>query len=332
MENPNENSNQNPNENSKIVTMADVLRARKRIWRYVYETPLEFSRSLSANDNHVYLKLECQQLLKSYKIRGAFNRLLTLADAQRRAGVICCSSGNYGAGVSYAAGLLDIGRAHVYIPKNTPGSKTEKIRYYGAQVTLAGDNYDEAHAIALEAARGSDLTYIDSSSDVPVIAGQGTVGLEIMEQNPDIDTILVPIGCGGVITGISAAAKALNPNVRVYGVQTAACPAMVASLRDNICYRTYPSAESVCESLIGGVEEIPFLMARQCIDDIIVVQESTILEAVKLLLTKEMTVAEPGGAVAAAAIMENPELFENKNIALVITGGNIDEKCLEAII
>lgn len=156
--------------------------------------------------------------------------------------------------------------------------------------------------------------------------------MEIYEQEPTIDTILVPIGGGGIITGISIAAKHLNPNVKIIGVQTAACPAMVASLRDEQFYEMYPTEESICDALVGGVGEIPYKMAKDCIDHIIVVEEEDIAEAVKFLLLKEKVVAEPAGAVGVAAVRKYPQLFKGKNLAIVITGGNIDGELLTAII
>lgn len=195
-----------------------------------------------------------------------------------------------------------------------------------------GKNYDEAHRIALEEMKKNDMTYIDSCSDVQLIAGQGTVGLEIMEQNPDIDIILVPIGGGGLITGVSIAAKHMKPDVKIVGVQTAACPAMVKSLEDKVLYEEFPSEDSICDALIGGVTEIPFKIANQCIDDIIIVSEETIKKATKFLLTEEKVVSEPSGAVGVAALLEKPEYFEGKNIAIVVTGGNLDKALMEKIL
>lgn len=245
---------------------------------------------------------------------------------------IAVSSGNHGAGVSFAANLLRIKNARVFVPETAPKAKVDKIRYYGAQVVQVGKNYDEAHRIALEEMKKNDMTYIDSCSDVQLIAGQGTVGLEIMEQNPDIDIILVPIGGGGLITGVSIAAKHMKPDVKIVGVQTAACPAMVKSLEDKVLYEEFPSEDSICDALIGGVTEIPFKIANQCIDDIIIVSEETIKKATKFLLTEEKVVSEPSGAVGVAALLEKPEYFEGKNIAIVVTGGNLDKALMEKIL
>ncbi|HHZ03107.1 MAG TPA: threonine/serine dehydratase [Tissierellia bacterium] len=315
-----------------MVNFNDVVSARDRIKKYISLTPLDFSMVLSKERTKVYLKLECQQKQKAFKVRGALSKISSLTDEEKERGVIAVSSGNHGAGVSFASYLLGIKNAKVFVPETAPKAKVDKIKYYGAEIVQVGKNYDEAHKVALDEMKKNNMTYIDSCSDVQLIAGQGTVGLEIMEQNSDIDTIIVPIGGGGLITGISVAAKHMNPNVKIIGVQTAACPAMVKSLEDNVLYEEFPSEDSICDALIGGVTEIPFKMAKKCIDDILVVSEESIRKATKLLLTEEKVVAEPSGAVGVAALLENPKYFEGKNIAIVISGGNLDKDLMEKII
>jgi len=315
-----------------MVSFNDVLSARDRIQKYISLTPLDFSIGLSSEKTKVYLKLECQQKQKAFKVRGALSKISSLTDKEKQGGVIAVSSGNHGAGVSFAAHLLGVKNAKVFVPETAPKAKVDKIRYYGADVVQAGKNYDEAHKTAAEEMKKNNMTYIDSCSDVQLIAGQGTVGLEIMEQNPEIDLIVVPIGGGGLITGVGIAAKHMKPEVKVIGVQTAACPAMVKSLEDNVLYDEFPSEDSICDALIGGVTEIPFKMVEQCIDDIIVVSEDSIKKATKILLAEEKVVSEPSGAVGVAALLENPEYFQGKNIAIVITGGNLDEELMQNIL
>ena len=310
----------------------DILTARKRIEKYISLTPLDFSIGLSSEKTKVYLKLESQQKQKSYKVRGALSKISFLTDKEREAGIYAISSGNHGIGVSYAGYLLGIDDVKVFVPETTPMAKVEKIKYYGAEIVQVGANYDETHQIAEEQMAKLDMTYIHSAADAQALAGQGTVGLEIMEQNPDIDVILVPVGGGGLITGVSVAAKHMNPNVKIIGVQTEACPAMVKALEDNVFYEYFPSEESICEALIGGVFEIPFRMAKECIDDILVVSEAEIKKAAARLLTEEKVVAEPSGAVGVAALLNNPGLFENKNVAVVISGGNIDKGLMRRLI
>ncbi len=315
-----------------MITYQDIIAASGRIREYIYKTPLELSMGLSSENSKVFLKLECQQKLKSFKVRGALNKMTLLSEEEKQKGIMAVSSGNHGAGVSYSAHILGNIRAKIYVPKTTPGAKLDKMRYYGAEVILEGDNYDEAHEAALKALKKEGLTFVDPCSDADVIAGAGTVALEILEQNPNIDTIVVPIGGGGLITGVGIAAKSLKPDIRVIGVQTAACPAMVHSLRDKKCYEVYPNKPSVCEALVGGIGEIPYEMSARCIDQIIEVDEGEIRKAVVYLLDKEKVVSEPSGAVGVAALMSNPGIFNNRSTAIIITGGNLDSKLMKVLI
>lgn len=311
-----------------MITLDTILEARKRIEKYIYKTPLEKSISLSNNNSNIYLKLENQQRTKSYKLRGVLSKITSLSEEEKQKGIVAISSGNHGAAVSYTSSLLGIKNATVYVPTTAPKTKVEKIKYFGANVEQVGSNYDEAHALGLEIIKKSGATFIDPCSDEKVISGQGTIALEILEENPNIDTILVPIGGGGIITGISIAAKSINPKIKIIGLQTAACPAMVASLKDNIFYETYPTDKSICDALVGGVGYIPYKMAKETIDDIIVVEEEDIKKAIAHLILNEKTIVEPAGAIGVGAVMRNPELFVDKNVGIVLTGGNIDEDLL----
>ncbi|MDP4088526.1 MAG: threonine/serine dehydratase [Bacillota bacterium] len=315
-----------------MVTFEDIISAKERIEKYISVTPLDFSMKLSKDEMNVYLKLECQQKLKNFKIRGALSKITSLTEEEKERGIIASSSGNHASGISFASHLLGVKKSKVFVPETAPSAKIEKIKYYGAEVVQAGKNYDDTHKIALEVTEKENLTFVDSSSDVEVIAGQGTIALEILEQNPDIDIIVVPIGGGGIITGVSVAAKHIKPEIKIVGVQTAACPAMVKALADKKCYLEYPSEESICDALVGGVSEIPYKMAEQCIDRIVVVDESKIKQAITMLLLEEKVVAEPAGAVGVAAIISYPQLFKGKNVAVIITGGNIDQDLMKQLI
>lgn len=310
------------------ITYDDIVNAKQRINKYIYRTPLEKSIYLSDEDTNVYLKLENQQKMKCYKMRGALSKLTSLNSEEISRGIVAISSGNHGASVSYACHILGFKKPTIYVPATTPKSKVEKMEYYGANVIGVGENYDEAHEIGMEHIKNNQSIFIDPCSDEVVIAGQGTIGIEILEQEPDIDTILVPIGGGSIITGISIAAKHINPKIKIIGLQTAACPAMVKALEDNVFYETYPSEPSICDALIGGVGYIPFKMARECIDDIWVIEEEYIAKAVAFLANKEKTIAEPAGAIGVAAVIKNHDQLKGKNVAVVITGGNIDKQLL----
>lgn len=315
-----------------MIEYEDVCRADGRIAPYISRTPLLRSLSLSRGDTDVFLKLECVQKSRSFKLRGALNKLLTLSAAERARGVITVSSGNHGAAVSYACRLLGVKNAVVYVPETCPDAKVEKIAYYGAQVRRAGRNYDQAHREAMGAVRGQGLVFIDSSSDPQVIAGQGTIALELLRENPALDTILVPIGGGGIITGIAVAAKRLRPGIRICGVQPAACPAMLRAMEDDRFYEEYPSEPSLCDALVGGVAEIPFRMARRCIDKILLVSEDAIRRATARLVLEEKIVAEPSSATCVAAIREHPDYFAGHRTAAVLTGGNLDGGLLKKLL
>lgn len=304
----------------------DVVKAHERIKDKIYMTPLEKSIYLSNEYANYYLKLECLQTPKSFKLRGALSKMTTLTDEEKKKGVVAVSSGNHGAAVSYASKLLGIDKVLIFVPKVTPKSKIDKIKYYGGQVKIVGDNYDEAHSIGMEYVKNHDMTYIDAYYGDPLVyAGQGTIAIEILEQIPHIDTVMVPIGGGGLITGISVAAKTIKPSIKIIGLQTEACPAMIKSIRDNVFYDEYPSNDSICEALVGGVGELAYNMAQHCIDEIIEVKEAFIEKAVSHMIKKEKIIAEPSSCIGIAALMQDHDRINGKNIALIISGGNIDQ-------
>lgn len=303
----------------------DIQQAYDRIHAYVPTTPLAKSFYLGDKNRNYFFKLESMQYAKSFKIRGALNKMLTLTNEQKAKGVATISSGNHGSSVSYASSLLGIQKTVVIVPKTTPQSKIDKIKYFGAQVMLIGENYDEAHQLGMQYIKEHEMTYIDAYYDDPKIyGGQGTVGYEIMKQNPEIDTIVVPIGGGGLITGIAVAAKHLNPNVRIVGVQTEACPAMVKSYEDHKFYADYPSKPSLCDALVGGVGALSYKMLKNYVDDLLVVSEESIGKATSFMTREEKYVAEPSSCTTIAAVKDYGDRIGGKNIALVISGGNID--------
>lgn len=307
-------------------TFDDVRAACDAIRPYVPVTPLVQSYCLGEGEQKFFFKLESLQHTKSFKIRGALNKMLSLTEEERARGVGAVSSGNHGSSVSYAASLLGIDKAVIIVPETTPNSKVERIRRFGAQALLVGRNYDEAHAFAVKYIAENGLTNIDSChEDVYVYAGQGTVAVEILQQNPDIDMIVVPIGGGGIATGVALAAKALKPEIRVIGVQTAACPAMIASYRDGVCYEEYPTeGESVCDALVGGVGVRAYAMLKDYMDEILPVGEDYIRKAAAMMIAQEKLVVETSSAITAAAALEYPERINGKRVALIMTGGNID--------
>ena len=312
----------------------DVYDAYARIRDLIYCTPLEESICLGGSGRRYFFKLECAQTVKSFKIRGALSKMTTLGPEQRRRGVATVSSGNHGAAVSCAAGLLGSPNAVIIVPEATPQAKVDRIRFYGGSVLLMGRDYNEAHALGSAYIAAHGLTYIDPYYDDPKIyGGQGTISLEILRQNPGIDTIVCPIGGGGLITGIAVAAKALSPDIRIIGVQTEVCPAMIAALRDHVLYEEYPvTGPSVCDALTGGVGALSFSMLGDLATDVLAVKETSVREAVRHMVLTEKTVVEGGGAAALAAVLEQPERVGGKNVALVMSGGNIDGALLQEIL
>ena len=292
----------------------DVKQAYERIEGLVCKTPLEESFYLGDGTRRYFFKLESFQKVKSFKIRGALN--------------------NHGCSVSYAAALLGIQNTKVIVPQTAPKSKVDRIRYFGAEVMQLGRDYDEAHALGMAYIEEHGLTYIDPYYDDPKIyGGQGTIAIEILEQNPDIDTIVVPIGGGGLITGIAVAAKAIKPDIRIVGVQTEACPAMIRSYADGVFYEEYPTTgETVCDALVGGVGKLSYELLKDYADDLIAVKEETIRRAVRHMIMEEKFVVEGASATTVAAVMENQERIGGKNIALVMSGGNIDGQLIAQLL
>jgi|LGOV01.1.fsa_nt_gb threonine dehydratase len=313
-----------------MLNLKKIQEARMRIGNIIKKT--ELKKSVLFDEVDLYIKLECTQLTNSFKIRGALSKMTTLTDEEKALGVMTASSGNHGAAVSYASKLLGIEKADVIVPKVTPQSKIDNIKSYGANVIVMGDDYDEAHKLGEAYKLEHNMTYIDAYyEDEAVYAGQGTIGLEIIESMPDVDIILVPVGGGGMITGIGTAVKSLKPDVKIVGLQTSACPAMIKAIEDNVFYEEYPIDESICDALVGGIGKRAFDMKDQIIDYMIEVDEKEIFEATKNVVLKENIIAEPSSSLYAVAIKKNIELFKGKKCVAVISGGNIDSEILEEI-
>lgn len=303
----------------------DVKDAYDRIKPYLPDTPLVPSFYLGDGERKYYFKLESMQPVRSFKVRGALNKMLTLTEAEKARGVCTISSGNHGSSVAYAAGLLGIEKAQIVVPATAPRSKVERIEYFGGEVLQMGANYDEAHALGMEHIEKSGMTYIDAYYDDPKIyGGQGTIAIEILNQDPDIDTIVIPVGGGGLSTGIAVAAKALKPDIRIVGVQTEACPAMIKSWEDGVCYEEYPIGETICDAVVGGVGALSYAVLRDYCDELIEVEEKSAARAVSLLARNEKYIAEPSSCLTIGAVLEDPNRVGGRNIALVLSGGNID--------
>ncbi|MBA7465558.1 pyridoxal-phosphate dependent enzyme [archaeon] len=312
------------------MELRDIYEARRRIRQYVRETPLDGSPFLGdLCGGEVRLKLENQQLTGSFKARGALNRILKLTPEERRRGVVTASSGNHAQGVGYAARMLDMD-ATIVVPSETPNVKREAIRRYGVKLIVHSGDYDaaERYARKLEAEEGR--VFVSAYNDLDIVAGQGTIGLEVTEAWPEMDVVLVPVGGGGLISGIGCAIKGVDSGIQVLGVQSVASPVMYESLREGQIVELELD-ESIAEGLYGGIEEgsVTFDLCRRYVDEIVLVQEETILEAMGRLLKHQHQVVEGAGAVGAAAIMEDPKRFKDKRIGVVVSGGNVEADLLK---
>jgi len=315
-----------------MIGIQDIQTAMGRIREAIRVSPCTYSEAFSAlTNNTIFLKLDNQQRTGAFKERGALNKLLTLIAEERAQGVIAASAGNHAQGVAYHAGRQGI-RASIYMPLPTPLTKVSATRTYGAEVVLHGTNYDEAYEEAVKQSRERHLTLIHAFDDDAVIAGQGTLGLEILEQQPDIEVIVAPIGGGGLIGGIACAAKERNQAVRVFGVQPAKLPSMKAAVEHGSPVTLKPAATIADGIAVRRAGERTFPLVQKYVDDIVTVEEEEIANAILLLLEREKTLAEGAGAASIAAVLNHKLPLEGKKIAVLVCGGNIDVTLLARII
>ena len=310
------------------VTLGDIQAAAERLRPYIHETPLVASSTLSTLAGcDLRLKAEYLQRSGSFKLRGALNKLLTLDPEQRAGGVVAFSSGNHAQGVSLGARLLGIG-ATIVMPRDAPPAKIAATRGYGAEVVLYDRLREDREAIARSIAGERGLPVVPPFDDAAIIAGQGTIGLEILARWPEVEVVVVPISGGGLISGIATAVKALRPEVRIVGVEPAAADDARRSLQVGEIVRI-DVPESVADGLrTPAVGRLPFVIMRELVDEIVLVEEDAIMRAVELLLTRAKQVVEPSGAVTVAAALARPAHLKGKRVAAVTSGGNIDFEVL----
>jgi len=308
-----------------IFDPREILTARHRISNLVYRTPLIHSHALSERTgNQIYLKMECWQRCGCFKVRGALNAISSLTPEKRSRGLITASSGNHALAVAYAANLFDIHPARIYVPENADPAKVRRIQAWGPDLVYHGRGFQEAYDESQRYTREHGMTFIHSHADPKVIAGQGTIGLEVIEGLPDADVVIVPIGGGGLISGISTAVKTLSEKTKIYGVEPTAAPAAYKSLREDKCYETLDVGESVADGLLGGFGRLPFEICRQTLDDTFLVEDREIIEAMAAIQHDEQVMAEPASSVGLAALMAGKIELENRKVVLVITSRNID--------
>jgi threonine dehydratase len=315
-----------------VITFADVEQARRRIGDSVFLSPCAYSETLSrATGTKCWLKLENLQMTGSFKERGACNKLKSLTDAERARGVICASAGNHAQGIAYHSTRLGID-AKIVMPLTTPLIKVQSTRDFGGQVILHGANFDEAHEEALRIQALENRLFVHPFDDDLIIAGQGTIGLELLEQNPYLDAIVVAVGGGGLAAGIALAVKETNPKIKVYGVESLAFPSMQAALKSGHPV-TIDAMRTIAEGIaVRRVGERTLALVQRYVDAVVSVDEEEIAEAILMLLEREKTVAEGAGAAPLAALLHQRLPLAGKKVAVVVCGGNIDVTMISRII
>lgn len=317
-------------EQSSEITLQDLYDAQERIEGFAARTPLIGSKPFG--DANLFLKLENLQRTGSFKLRGATNKILSLSDEQRKRGIVTVSSGNHGRAVSYVAARLGI-RAIVCASGFVPEHKIDVIRMLGAEVVIGGRDYDEADAHARKLVRKEGMTWIDPFDDPLVIAGQGTIGLEILEEMPEIDTVIVPASGGGLISGVALAMKLTNPETEVIGVTMERGPAMYLSLKAGELVPVVEQ-ETLADALMGGLGDenhYTFRICQEYVDEIVLVSEAAIAEAMAYAFNEQRVVVEGGGAVGIAAVLEE-KIELRGNTVVVISGGNVDPQVLLKVV
>jgi threonine dehydratase len=312
------------------VVLEDIEKAAGVIAGFVKQTSCERSHTLSdITGASIWLKFENLQFTATFKERGALNRLSALSADERRRGVIAASAGNHAQGVAYHAARLAI-PATIFMPIGTPTVKIENTRRHGATVMEGGSTLEEAAALATDNGREHGLTYIPPYDDPLIIAGQGTIGLEMLAAVPDLDVLIVPIGGGGLISGIAVAAKALKPGIEIIGVQAALYPSMYNLTKgQRLPMRGDTLAEGIAVKAPGSITSE---IVRALVDDIVLVSEPQIEHALSLLLTIEKSVTEGAGAAGLAAVLANEERFKGRTLGIVLSGGNIDTRLLSSVL
>lgn len=306
------------------LSAKDVLQARETLWNVARETPLTKSRGLSdATGAEVYLKWETLQRTGSFKFRGAYNKIASLESKERERGLITASAGNHGLAVAYIGRMMGL-KTTIVVPKSAPRVKMEGIQGLGADVVVKGTYYDEAVTHCFVLASQTGATYIPATEDHLVIAGQGTVGCEILEGLPDVQTVIAPIGGGGLISGMALWIKSLDSNIRVVGAQSTSACTMYESFRAGKVVKV-PYVPTIADGLAGGVTQMKLDLVLKHVDDIVLAPEEKLRDTILWLLKEEGQVVEGAGIVGPAALLEGKvRLQPEEKVAIVISGGNID--------
>jgi threonine dehydratase len=310
----------------------DILAARDRLQGHIERTPCRRSRTLSEiTGADVWVKFENLQFTAAYKERGALNKLLQLNDAEKKRGVIAASAGNHSQGLAYHAARLGI-PVTIVMPRGTPFVKVQQTRAHGAEVVIDGEGYDEASAFAMKLRDERDLVFVHPFNDLDVMAGQGTVALEMLEDVPDLEILPIPIGGAGLIAGMATAAKHVKPSIRIVGLEPAMYPSFTARMR-GVNAGAASGGATIAEGIaVKQVGDLSYSVARPLVDEVVLVEEPFFERAIALYCNVEKTVTEGAGAGSLAALLAFPEKFRGKSCGLVITGGNIDTRLLASVL
>ena len=314
------------------LSIDDIRAAAARLKGHIERTPMRHSRTLSEiTGAEVWVKFENLQFTAAYKERGALNKLLQLTEDERRRGVIAASAGNHSQGLAYHAARLGI-PVTIVMPSGTPFVKVQQTRAFGAEVVIDGDGYDEASAFARRLCDDRDLVFVHPFNDLDVMAGQGTVALEMFEDMPDLEILPVPIGGGGLIAGVATAAKHVQPDVRIIGLEPAMYPSFTAKMRGVNAANTI-GGSTIAEGIaVKQVGDVSYAVARPLLDEVLLIEEPFFERAVALYCNVEKTVAEGAGAASLAGLLAYPDRFRGKKCGLILTGGNIDTRLLASVL
>jgi len=316
-----------------LLDLKKIYEAKERIKDIVVDTPFSYAPHLSeVTSCDVYLKKENLQVTGAFKIRGAYNKIASLSESQRACGVVAASAGNHAQGVALSASKFGI-RAVIVMPESTPLTKVNGVKHYGAEVILAGANYDEAYAYATEYGEKQSLTFVHPFEDEDVIAGQGTVALDILDKCDELDAVLIPVGGGGLIAGMATALKTINPKIEVIGVSALGAPAFKNSFESKTAIDS-TSVRTIADGIaVRDTSEITLAHALECVDKIISVDDEEIASAILFLLEKQKLVVEGAGSVGVAALLHGKlSHLKGKKVAVVLSGGNMDVTLLSVII
>lgn len=315
------------------MKLSDFLQAAGRIRPFIHHTPLIRSDFLSERTGgNVWLKLENQQPTGSFKVRGALNKLSQLSTDERAQGIVTASAGNHALGVAHAAASLGLSQVDIFVPQTAPDAKLKKLRRFPINLHLAGQTYEDAHQAAANFAAQTGALEISAYDDLEVITGQGTAGVEIMSDLPTADLILVPVGGGGLVSGIATAVRHINPACQIIGVQPEASPAAQLSFAQDRAIDPYDHAPTIADGLAGGFGLRPFELLRQNPPEIVLVSEVYIRQAIVVLLAEQQLVIEPSGATAVAPLLSGAVDVQEKTAVCLLTGGNLAMSLLREII